>query len=123
MNPNLDPSLLITIATIRPGVPTGRAEAAIAREFDRIASRAPAKSEVERTVRQVRAWHAYGSDGVTFQGLATTFFDCIATHDVGERFLEAVGRVTPEDVGRAAETYLGDSTRTVIEFHATGDAA
>ncbi len=123
MNPNADPSLLIASATLRAGVPVVKAEAAIAREFERIAARAPQRSEVERIVRQMRAWHAYDQDGVTYQGLATVFFDCIASADAGERFLEAAANVTAEDVRRVAEAYLGEQTRTVVEFHARGGRA
>lgn len=121
MNPNIDPSLLTTSATIRNGVPGARAEAAIAQEFDRIALRAPPKSEVDRVLRQAQAWDAYDRDGVTFQGLAMTYFDCIAAPDAGERFMAAVARTTPEDVRRVARAYLGESSRTVVEFHAQGE--
>jgi len=120
MNPNADPSLLVATATVRPGVSPAKAEAMMSREFERIASRTPGAAEVGRVIRQVRAWHAYNRDGVTYQGFAATFFDAIATHDAGERFLEAVARVTPGDVRRVADAYLGESSRTVIEFHATG---
>jgi len=123
MNPNADPSLLIAAATMRPGVSPAHAEAVIAREFAALASRKPGAAEVERVIRQVRAWHAYNGDGVTFQGLAAAFLDAIATHDAGERFLEAVERVGPEDVRRVAEAYLGESSRTTVEFHATGGTA
>lgn len=120
MNPNRDPSLWTAVATLRNGVAVEKAEAAIVGEFERISGRAPSKAEVQRVVRQMRAWYAYDRDGVTLQGLATTFFECIGFDGGEESLLAAASKVTPEDVRRAAETYLGERTRTVVEFHADG---
>ena len=114
----IDPSLLIVSATLAPRVPLDRVETALGREVERLRTTPPSKAELNRAKAQVRSWHRYEHDGVTFQGTLLSMMEALASLDADVGLLERIERVRPERVRDAARSYLIDDHRTVVRFHA-----
>lgn len=121
--PKIDPSLLVVDATVLAGVPVPKVESAVLRVLERIGARPPTKTEMARARRQVASWTGYQNDGVTFQGLMTTYMELIHRYDYAEELAGTAARVTPEDVQRVAREYLREDNRTVCHFLAQGASA
>lgn len=114
----MDPSLLIANVTLAAGVSLDRVEAILDREVDRLRKAPPSKEELTRAKRQVRSWHRYEQDGVTFQGFLLSILEALASWDALDDLLGKVEKVRPEAVREAARTYLVDEHRSVVRFHA-----
>ena len=114
----VDPALLMADVTLAERASLDRVEEVVDSEVARLRKAAPAKAEVERAKGQVRAWHQFEQDGVTYQGMLLTTSEGLSSWDAWERMIDRVDRVRPEAIRAAAETYLVDEHRTVVRFHA-----
>ena len=118
-----DPGLFTIEATVREGVDPAKVEAAALEEVDRLRSRRPARAEVTRALRLLRAWYAYDLDGPTAQGLLYTWFEVVGSHALLEDLLARCRKVTGAEVRRVAQTYFGEANRTVCTFLAGKEAS
>src|SRR3989441_332025 len=112
----LDPSLLITNATLAPGASLDRVEAVLDREIEKLKRAPPPKSELARAHQQVRAWARYEQDGVTFQGMLLSAGEGLGAWDFAETLLAKVEKVRPEQVRAAARRYLVEGIGATLEF-------
>jgi zinc protease len=114
----IDPGLLGVSATLAPRASLDRVEAIVDREVDRLTKAVPTKAEIDRAKQQVRAWHGYEQDGVTFQGVLMSVLEALASWDAAESVVSKVEKVRAEQVREAARTYLVDDHRSIVRFHA-----
>ena len=115
-----DPSLFAISATLAPGVDHGEVEKKVDAIVERLHEKPPASTEIERARELIRAWSRYEVDGVEFQGFMISQLEVLNSRDSFPGFLQAVERVTADDIQAAAQRYLTDRTRTVIRYHAEG---
>jgi zinc protease len=113
---SLDPNLFTVALTVRDGVSLETAEAALLRELARLTEEPPTAEELAKALRQSEAQFAYGSDGVTSQAFGLGYFELLGDWRNLHRHIERLRAVTPEDVQRAANTYLTEDGRTVGWF-------
>lgn len=123
LHPTARPGLYTFWVTAQQGVETGRAEQALLAEIERAAADPPAAEELAKGLRQTQAQFAYGQDGVTSQAMALGMFECLLSYQYFQTLIENLERVSPEQVKRAAQTYLGERNRTVGVFRPTGGGA
>jgi zinc protease len=115
-----DPGLYIFWATVREGADPDAVEAAIVAEIEKAAAEPPTREELEKAIRQTRAQFAYGADGVSGQAMAIGANDSLASYHLLAEYEAHIAAVTPEDVQRAAQTYLSPDNRTIGRFVPTG---
>ncbi len=77
--------------------------------------------EVARAVKQARALFAYGTESITNQGFWMGFSEMFADYDWFLNYLDALEKVTPEDVQQAAQSYLRLQNRTLGVYMPTLD--
>lgn len=118
---SVDPTHFSFWATARTGVAPERVEEAFLAELAKIAGEPPSLQELEKALRQTRAQFAYGSDGVSAQAFSLGYFSLISSHEYLDTFLDKLAQVTPEEVQRAAATYLAPDNRTLGWFLPTGE--
>jgi zinc protease len=111
-----DPGLFLVEATVREGVDPAAVERAANEVVESLRKKPPTEAEMARARRQLRVWHAYEQDGPTAKALLLTWFEVIGGHRLLDDLLERSQRVTPEDVRRVADAYLGEDNRTVCTF-------
>ncbi|MBI4416248.1 MAG: insulinase family protein, partial [Euryarchaeota archaeon] len=111
-----DPGLFLIEATVREGVDPAKVEKATYTEIETLRDKPPAKEEMVRALRQMRAWTGYDLDGPTAQGLMLTWFEVIAGHRILDELLARCQSVTPKDVQRVARTYFPEDNRSVCTF-------
>ena len=120
--PGVDPGLMHFRLLVRDGVSPAAAERRLAEEIERLRNEPPTAAEVAKAIRQVRAQYAYGADGVTSQASALGYYELAVGYRYLADTLEAVSRVTPEQVRAAAEKYLAADNRTTGIFEPTAPA-
>lgn len=113
---SVDPSIFGASLTLRTGVSPAAAEEALLRVLEGVADDPPTQEELDRTLRQVEAQVAYSLDGVTNQAFALLFFQLHGDWRRVEEHLDRLRAVTPEDVVRAAQSYLTSENRTTGWF-------
>jgi zinc protease len=114
----IDPSLLIADVTLAGGASLDRVQEVLDAEVARLKKAPPTKAELERARGQLRAWHQYEQDGVTFQGMLLSASEALATWDAWDAALMRIAKVRPEKIQEAARRYLVDEHRSVVRFHA-----
>jgi zinc protease len=114
----IDPGLIAVSATLAPKASLDRVEAVVDREVDRLRRTVPTKAEVDRAKRQVRAWHGYEQDGVTFQGVLLSVMEVLSSWDAAEALVARVEKVKADAVRDVARRVLVDGHRSVVRFHA-----
>ena len=82
----------------------------------------PKEAELARAVRQARAKQAIGLEGVTAQAMWLGFLDIAHTWRAAQTFTDRLKEVSPQDVQRAAQTYLRPEKRTTGWFIPEGPA-
>jgi zinc protease len=110
-----DPGLFNVYAAARPGVEPARVEEVIHEEVGR-AARELTEAEVEKAKRQIAAAVAYERDGTHNVAAQMSEAEAVADWRFYQTYARNVGRVTAEDVRRAASVYLQEDTRTVGHF-------
>ncbi|HEX5416796.1 MAG TPA: insulinase family protein, partial [Chloroflexota bacterium] len=114
-----DPYLFGVSASLQPQAGLGEVERIVFDEIDRLASTGVQADEVEKAVRQVRAQFVYASEGVTNQAYWLGDLELVARYQLLDEFVDRIAAVTPADVQRVAQTYLGRSNSTVGWFEPT----
>jgi len=113
---SVDPNLFTFSVTARSGVPAEKVEKVLIHEIERIRRKAPSARESERALAQTKAQLAYATDGVTAQAYLIGAAELHLGYQHLARVLDKLKAVTPSDVRRVAETYLGEDNRTVGIF-------
>ncbi len=114
----IDPSLLLADVTLAGGASLDRVEEILDAVVARLRKKPPSKAELERAKGQVRAWHQFEQDGVTFQGMLLSASEALASWDAWDSMVARIGKVRPEQVSDAAERYLVEEHRSIVRFHA-----
>jgi zinc protease len=102
----VDPHLHTITALLHPDSSTESLAAALEGEIQRIQDTPPTPEDVARAVKQARALFAYNSESITNQAAWLGFAEMFANHAWLEDYLDRLAVVTPDDVQRAAQTYL-----------------
>jgi zinc protease len=111
-----DPFLFMIEATVRPGVTHRAVEGALLRELQRIADDPIAEPEFSRVKRGLLASVAFPSDTITFRAFRLgNLLSSGAAPSIGAWY-DALARVTPDDVRRAAQETFVERSRTVGHF-------
>jgi len=111
-----DPALFSIFAPVRPGVEPSTVESVIREEAARIGREGATGAEVEKARNQIEAEVIFDRDST--DQVAASLSEAIAAAD-WEWYADypaAVRRVTVEDVGRVARTYLLDDSLTAGVF-------
>ncbi len=111
-----DPGLFTIRAILRNGRTPEEVEPLLLAELERLAEVPPNPEELARTVRQLRAQLAYGSESTTAQAYWLGIQAMLGHPEHLGAVLEEVGTVQPEDVQRIAVQYLRAERRTVGWF-------
>ncbi|MBI5305004.1 MAG: insulinase family protein [Chloroflexi bacterium] len=112
----IDPGTIDLSATVRPGVPIRKVEAAIFAELDKIAHKPISESELATVIKQVKSQFVYATDGVMNMGYWLGMLEIVASYQMYETFLDNLMQVTKADVQRVAQKYLIATNRTVGWF-------
>jgi len=112
----LDPFLYDVTVTVRTGRTLDEIEAVLDAEIDRIAHEPIAGQELHTAIKQAKAQFAYSAESVTNQGFWLGYSSVVADTSWFESFLDHLGAVTVDDVGRVAEAYLVRRNRTVGHY-------
>ena len=123
MQATQDPYLYDLSMTIHPRSHYRQALQVLDDEIQRLQDAPVDGAEVERAIKQARALFAYGSENITNQAFWLGFAEMFASYAWFENYLDALARVTPADVQRAAQTYLAPHNRVVGVYLPTGAAS
>jgi zinc protease len=111
-----DPFLFMLEATVRPGVPHAAVEAALLRELQRLADEPIDEAEFARVRRGLLASVAFPSDTITWRAFRLgSLLSTGAAPSIGAWY-DALAKVTPKDVQRAARETFVERSRTVGHF-------
>jgi zinc protease len=80
-------------------------------------------AEIARAVKQARAVFAYGSENITNQAFWLGHADMYATYEWFVHYVDELEKITPQDVQRAAQTYLLTENRVVGYYLPNGEEA
>jgi zinc protease len=109
----IDPYLYAITVILRPGRTVEEVLATVEGEIARLQESPPPLDEVARAVKQARALFAYGTESITNQGFWMGFSEMFADYDWFLNYLDALEKVSPEDVQQAAQRYLRLQNRTM----------
>lgn len=121
MQATIDPYTYSLAATVHPLRKPGDVLKAIDQEILKVQSELVSPAEIARAVKQARALFAYGSENITNQAFWLGYADMFADYSWFEQFVERLEQVTPEEVQRAAQTYLNPARRVVGYYLPTGE--
>lgn len=113
---SLDPGLFTIRAMLRDGQTPEAVEPIVLEELDNLIQTPPDPAELARTVRQVRAQLAYGSESSTAQAYWLGSLAIVDRPERADTLLDEFAAVRPEDVQRVAADYLTTDRRTVGWF-------
>jgi len=114
--PTADPFLYTLSLTATEGTPLDRLEGALLLELDRVRAEGIGPSELDKAKKQLRARLVFENDSVTNIAHQLGFFETVASAAAIFRMTDRIGRVTLDDVGRAAATCLRPANRTIGVF-------
>ncbi|RPI82803.1 MAG: insulinase family protein [Chloroflexi bacterium] len=123
MMATIDPFLYNITATLHPDSSPERLLEALDTEIKRFQDSPPGMNELERAEKQARALFAYGSESISNQGYWLGLSEMFDTYAWFTGYLDRISQVTPEDVLRAARTYLIPSNRVTGVYEPTGETA
>ncbi len=109
----IDPYLYSLNFIVHPSSTTQKALQVLDEEIQRMQDTPPGVDELERALKQTRALFAYGSESITNQAFWMGFSEMFASYDWVTGYLDNLGSVSPEDVQRAAQTYLLPQNRVI----------
>jgi zinc protease len=109
----IDPYLFFLGGTASPGKDAGAVEKALYEEVEKIKTAPPSEREVQKAKNQVEASFIMGQDSIFFQAEVLGMFEALGNWRLKDRYLEAIRKVTPEDVQRIAKKYFTEENRTV----------
>lgn len=113
----IDPYLYSLNFIIHPASNPDAAIKVLDEEISRMQDSPPKQEELQRAVKQTRALFAYGGESITNQAFWMGFSEMFANYEWVTGYLENLEAVTPEDVQRAAQTYLQPKNRLVGFYH------
>jgi len=116
-----DPFLYTINVILHPESNVENVLAAIDDQIQLIQESIPALSSLERAAKQARALFAYGSESITNTAFWLGISEMVATYEWFVHFLDKLGAVCPEDVQRAASTYLRPQNRVSGVYLPTGN--
>jgi len=119
---SVDPNIFSFFVTARSGVPAEKVEKVLIHEVERIRRRAPSAKESKRALAQTEAQLAYATDGVTGQAYLIGAAELHLGYQHLGKIMDKLKTVTPADVRRVAEAYLGEDNRTVGIFKPSKEA-
>jgi zinc protease len=90
-------------------------------EITRLQDAPPPAQELERAVKQAKALFAYGSESISNQAFWLGFSEMFATYEWFTTYLDKLASVMPEDVQRAAQTYLRPQNR-ILGIYLPGES-
>jgi zinc protease len=111
-----DPFLFIAQATAAPGVTLAALEAGLFEQVDRLKEETPSQVELGRARKQIQASFIYSKDSIRSLAQQLGYYETVGTYRYLDTYLDGIERVTPEDIVRVANTYLGERTRTVGHY-------
>ncbi|HEX9246716.1 MAG TPA: pitrilysin family protein [bacterium] len=111
--PTLDPTLFEIGASLRPGVPPERVEAAVLAELQRLCEEPVGAEELDKVHKQARAQWVYAADGVSGQAVLLGSSEIVTDSEYLARFLDRMTAVTPEAMQRVAAKVFAEVNRTV----------
>ncbi len=114
-----DPFLFIAQATAAPGIQLGALEESVLAQADRLKTEPPSAFELGRARKQIQASFVYSKDSIRSLGQQLGYYETVASYKYLDTYLSRIAAVTPEDVSRAADAYLGESSRTVGHYEPT----
>jgi zinc protease len=109
----VDPYVYPITITLHPTARVEDAVGSMEMEIKRIQETPPTPEELARALKQARALFAYGSESITNQAFWLGFAEMFDTYEWFYSYLERLEAVTPEDVQRAAQTYLKPQNRVL----------
>lgn len=109
----IDPYLEAITCVVHPQHTVEEVLTTIDAEIHRLQNDPPPLLEVARAVKQARALFAYGSESITNQAFWLGFSEMFADINWFLNCLQNLSLVTPQDVQRAARTYLIPQNRII----------
>lgn len=109
----IDPYLYSIHFIVHPASTVDQALRVLDEEIKRLQDNPPTKEEIQRAAKQTRALFAYGGESITNQAFWLGFAEMFASYDWVTTYLERLAEVTPQDVQRAAQTYLVPRNRLI----------
>ncbi|MCY4110309.1 MAG: insulinase family protein, partial [Chloroflexi bacterium] len=119
---NIDPTLHRITVVLKPNGDREPIAEAVEEAIQDLHDAPPKEAELARAVRQARAKQAIGLEGVTAQAMWLGFLDIAHTWRAAQTFTDRLTEVSPQDVQRAAQTYLRPERRTTGWFIPEGPA-
>jgi zinc protease len=116
----IDPYLYDITVTVHPARKVEDVLGPLDDEIKRLQDSAPKAEELARAVKQAKALFAYGSESITNQAFWMGFAEIFDTYEWFDKYLERLAAVTPEQVQRAAQTYLLPERRVVGVYQPDG---
>ncbi len=107
------PDLFYLEATALPGKAIDEVEKALYEEVEKIKKEPPEDTEVRKAKNQIEAGFLMGQDSLFFQAELVVMFEMLGDRKLKDKYFEGIGKVTPQDVQRAAQKYLVEDKRTV----------
>ncbi len=111
-----DPFLFIAQATAGPGVTLGALEGSLLELVDRMKAEPPSLAELNRARKQIEASFIYSKDSIRSLAQQLGYYETVGSYRYLDTYLSQIAAVTPGDVVRVANTYLGERTRTVARY-------
>ena len=108
-----DPFLFFLWGSPAPGKDAAELEKMLYDEIDAIRNTPPSDTEVQKAKNQTEASFVFGQDSLSTQATKIGMFEILGSWKLADKYLEAIRKVTPEDVQRVAKKYLTEDNRTV----------
>ncbi len=122
--PSIDPYLYSISAVIRPGRSIEEVEQALEMELERLASEPVSKIELDKALKRARVQFVMAGESVTGQGQMLGMAEIIAgDYSWYEETLDALDKVTLDDIERVRDKYLRRSNRTVGLYEPVGNGS
>ena len=109
----IDPYLYHVMLTVHPSRKPEKVISVLDGQIARLQDKLATEDELQKAVKQAKALFAYGSESITNQAFWLGFAEMFDSYDWFLDYIDQLAAVTPEDVQRAAQTYLVSSNRTV----------
>jgi zinc protease len=108
-----DPFLFFLWGSPAPGKDSAELEKMLYAEIDAIRNTPPSDTEVQKAKNQTEASFVFGQDSLSTQATKIGMFEILGSWKLMDKYLEAIRKVTPEEVRSVAKKYLTEDNRTV----------
>ena len=109
----IDPFLYSIHLLVHPTASTEQALDVFDGEIKRLQDQPPGREEIRRAAKQARALFAYGGESITNQAFWLGFAEMFDSYQWVTTYPDKLAAVQPEDVQRAAQTYLQPRNRVI----------